>query len=131
VKRRELFQAMAATAVGVNLMGREALDGAASPAPRKGASFTTRIRRLELRHTWTTTMSSSATRDTLHTQYNRDGITGYGEGAGIVRYQQSALGGQKALEALLPLIASADPYSYEKLLKDLDRRLRKMANATG
>ena len=123
MKRRELFQAMAATAVGVNLMGREVFDGSASPAPQKGATFTTRIRRLELRHTWTTTMSSSATRDTLHTQYDRDGITGYGEGAGIVRYQQSALGGQKALEALLPLIASADPYSYEKLLKDLDRRL--------
>ena len=121
--RRELFQALAATAVGANLMGKEAFDGSASPAPRKGPTFTTQVRRLELRHTWTTTMSSSATRDTLHTQYDRDGITGYGEGAGIVRYQQSALSGQKALEALLPLIVSADPWSYEKLLKELDRRL--------
>ena len=69
MKRRELFQAMAATAVGVNLMGREAFDGSASPAPQKGATFTTRIRRLELRHTWTTTMSSSSYRDTLHTQF--------------------------------------------------------------
>ena len=121
MNRRELLQTLAATTAGLALTGREVAPAAAPAATT--ASFTTQVRRLELRHTWTTTMSSSATRDTLHTQYRRDGITGYGEGAGIVRYQQSALGGQKALEALLPLITAADPWSYEKLLKDLDRRL--------
>ena len=121
MNRRELLQTLAATTTGLALTGRGAAPAAVPAATT--ASFTTQVRRLELRHTWTTTMSSSATRDTLHTQYRRDGITGYGEGAGIVRYQQSALGGQKALEALLPLITAADPWSYEKLLKDLDRRL--------
>jgi len=124
MKRRELFQTLAATAAGAALLGKDAFAGTApSPAPSKGTTFTTQVRRLELRHTWTTTMSSSAYRDTLHVQFRRDGLTGYGEGAGIVRYQQSALGGQQALEALLPLITAADPWCYEKLLKDLDRRL--------
>jgi L-alanine-DL-glutamate epimerase-like enolase superfamily enzyme len=121
MKRRELFQTLAAAAAGSALLGREVLD---SPKPEpRGCSFSTRIQRLQLRHTWTTTMSSSAYRDTLYATYTRDGITGYGEGAGIVRYQQDALGGQKALAPLHDLITAADPFQFDKLLKELDRRL--------
>ena len=123
MKRRELFQTLAAATVGTHLLGQ-------SPAPRPplrlaqgGTTFTTRIRRLELRHTWTTTMSSSAYRDTLHAEYTRDGLTGYGEGAGIVRYQQSAKGGQAALDAVLALITAAEPWHFEKLVAELDRKL--------
>ncbi|MBL0313353.1 MAG: dipeptide epimerase [Holophagaceae bacterium] len=124
MKRRELFQTMATATAGAALLGR---DGLAAPRHRAEGhgttAFSTQVRRLQLRHTWTTTMSSSAYRDTLHAQFTRDGITGYGEGAGIVRYQQNALGGQKALEALQSVITSADPWRFEKFLADLDRRL--------
>jgi L-alanine-DL-glutamate epimerase-like enolase superfamily enzyme len=124
MKRRELFQALAATTAGAMLMGREGLDGPGTiRSPRGVTTFSTKVRRLELKHLWTTTMSSSAYRDTLHVQYVRDGITGYGEGAGIVRYNQSALGGQKALEAVQALITAADPWHFEKLLAELNRRL--------
>jgi L-alanine-DL-glutamate epimerase-like enolase superfamily enzyme len=124
MKRRELLQALAAATAGATLLGRD-LPGTQSPSlVRRGeGAFSTQVRRLELRHTWTTTMSSSAYRDTLHAQYQRDGITGYGEGAGLVRYQQNALGGQKALEAVHALITSADPWHLEKLWKALDQRL--------
>ena len=122
MNRRDLLQACMAVTAGTALMGRGPA-GAAPAASAPGATFTTEVKRLRLRHTWTTTMSSSAYRDTLHTRYPRAGIIGYGEGAGIVRYQQSALGGQKALEALVPLITAGDPLGYEKLLRDLDRRL--------
>ncbi len=124
MKRRELLQALAAATAGPALLGRGLPDPPAAkpPAPR-AAAFTTRIRRLELRHTWTTTMSSSAYRDTLHAQFTRDGITGYGEGAGIVRYKQDAEGGRKALEAVTDLITGGDPWSFDKLLAELDRRL--------
>jgi len=124
MKRRELFQTLAATTAGTMLLGREALDSVGPGTSARGVTtFSTQIRRLELKHLWTTTMSASATRDTLHVQYHRDGITGYGEGAGIVRYQQSALGGQKALAAVHALITAADPWHFEKLLAELDRRL--------
>ncbi|BDU72846.1 dipeptide epimerase [Mesoterricola silvestris] len=124
MKRRELFQALAAATAGSALLGRDLLDAPPAPAAAPRApGFTTRIRRLELRHTWTTTMSSSAYRDTLHAEFTRDGITGYGEGAGIVRYQQSALGGQQALEAVASLITGGDPWTFDKLLAELDRRL--------
>jgi L-alanine-DL-glutamate epimerase-like enolase superfamily enzyme len=124
MKRRELFQTLAAASVGAAAFGREAFDKAGPSSGGRGeTTFSAQVRRLELRHTWTTTMSSSSHRDTLHAQYTRDGITGYGEGAGIVRYQQSALAGQKALEPLQALICSADPWHFEKLLAELDRRL--------
>ncbi|MDE3246486.1 MAG: dipeptide epimerase, partial [Acidobacteriota bacterium] len=122
MKRRELFQTIAAATTGAALLGG---DGPApSPVKKSGATtFSTQIQRLMLRHTWTTTMSSSAYRDTLYAQFTRDGITGYGEGAGIVRYQQNALGGQKALEGVRKLITDADPWKFAQLLADLDRRL--------
>ena len=70
-------------------------------APPAGPpSLSTRIVRLNLQHTWTTTMSSSQYRDTLHVAYSRDGITGHGEGAPIVRYHEDALGAQKAVEGV-------------------------------
>lgn len=40
--------------------------------------FETEIVRLKLRHTWTTVMSSSDYRDTLHVRLTRDGMTGRG-----------------------------------------------------
>ena len=74
----------------------------------------TEIVRLKLRHTWTTTMSSSAYRDTLQVRYTRDGITGHGEGAPIVRYQENAAGAQQAAESVRDLVTAADPWAVRK-----------------
>lgn len=122
MNRRELLQALAAATAGSALLSPEALAAAPTAAPA-ATTFTTDVKRLTLRHAWTTTMSTSAYRDTLHARYRREGVTGYGEGAGIVRYNQSALGGQKALAALQDFITTANPWHYERLLGDLDRRL--------
>lgn len=83
----------------------------------------TEVIRLKLRHTWTTTMSSSEYRDTLHLRYTRDGITGYGEGAPIVRYHEDAVGGQKALESMRNLLTSADPWQFDKLMAEVFRKV--------
>ena len=74
------------------------------------------IKRLALRHTWTTTMSSSDFRDTIHLRYTRDGVTGYGEGAPIPRYGESAASALHALEVLAPWLATADPWRFDPLL---------------
>ncbi len=74
------------------------------------------IKRLALRHTWTTTMSSSDFRDTVRLRYIRDGVTGYGEGAPISRYGESAASALQALEALTPWLATADPWRFDPLL---------------
>ena len=72
-----------------------ALPLAGSAAPAR-SSMETEIRKLKLRHTWTTTMSSSEFRETLHVAFRSGGVIGRGEGAPIVRYHESAQSAQKA-----------------------------------
>jgi L-alanine-DL-glutamate epimerase-like enolase superfamily enzyme len=106
MNRRDFMKTGAvAGAVGAGAGGA---DAAASP------SFTTKIVRLNLQHTWTTTMSSSQYRDTLHTTYTRDGITGHGEGAPIVRYHEDAAGAQKA----------ADSVQFGKIMAEVFERVK-------
>ena len=101
-----------------------------APGPKQApvaASSSTRLEieivRLKLRHTWTTTMSSSEYRDTLHVRYIRDGITGHGEGAPIVRYQENAVGAQQAAESVRDLVSTADPWQFAKLQMEIARRI--------
>jgi L-alanine-DL-glutamate epimerase-like enolase superfamily enzyme len=114
VNRRDLIKA-AAAAPAVLLPA-----GHASPMP---AYLETKILRLNLQHTWTTTMSSSAWRDTLHVAYARDGITGHGEGAPIVRYHEDAEGARQAVESVRDLILAADPLHFSNLMADVFRRV--------
>ena len=81
------------------------------------------IKRLKLRHTWTTVMSSSDYRDTFFLKLTRDGITGVGEGAPIIRYKESAETAKKALSGILPLLESADPWHYRTLLNEVSRKV--------
>jgi len=92
-------------------------------AQRRGAAVETRITRLNLRHTWTTVMSSSEYRDTLVVRYERDGIAGLGEGAPIVRYQEDAKGAQAAVESVRDYLAGADPRRFRKVLAEVFRRI--------
>jgi len=77
------------------------------------------LKRLMLRHTWTTTMSSSAYRDTVQVHYRRDGISGYGEGAPIVRYQEFPEAAKQAITAITDKIVAGDPRMYQKYLAQL------------
>jgi L-alanine-DL-glutamate epimerase-like enolase superfamily enzyme len=81
----------------------------------------TEIVRLRLRHTWTTTMSSSDYRDTLYVRYRRDGLTGIGEGAPIARYHEDAAGCQQAVESVADFLGSADPLEFDKTLAQVFR----------
>src|SRR5215468_1313078 len=94
MNRRTFFQ----TAALAGLPMTEAVAADTKP------HLTTKVVRLNLQHTWTTTMSSSQYRDTLHVAYEKDGITGHGEGAPIVRYHEDALGAQKAVESLREML---------------------------
>lgn len=82
------------------------------------------IVRLKLRHTWTTTMSSSEFRDTLHVKITRDGITGIGEGAPIVRYDEDAVRGKAAVESVRDLLTSESPLRHEKIMQEVRKRFR-------
>ena len=84
--------------------------------PQTNASLDAKIVRLNLRHTWTTVMSSSDYRDTLQLKYRRDGITGVGEGAPIPRYNENADGALKAVNSVLPTLTVGDPRAFAKML---------------
>src|SRR5689334_11855970 len=104
MKRREFLET---TMAAIPL-----LTGPPRASAAQGTTVSTEIIRLNLKHTWTTVMSSSDYRDTLHVRYTRDGITGYGEGAPIVRYNESATTGKAAVEKNRDLLESADPAAF-------------------
>jgi len=99
------------------------------PAPGRGKKaaapdgLEAEVMRLRLRHTWTTTMSSSEYRDTLHLRLTREGVTGVGEGAPIVRYHENAEDARKAIEAARGVILAGDLWPLETFLAEAYRAL--------
>jgi L-alanine-DL-glutamate epimerase-like enolase superfamily enzyme len=114
MNRREILKFAGAVSAG-SVLPLPALSGQ-SLTPQEKGEVQCSLKRLMLRHTWTTTMSSSQYRDTVQVQYKRDGITGYGEGAPIVRYQEYPEQAQRAIEAIKEQISSGDPWKYQKYL---------------
>ena len=110
MKRRDLFKALGAGAV-------------AAPVLAGAPTIESKVVRLKLRHTWTTVMSSSDYRDTVHLRYTREGVTGVGEGAPIVRYHENAESAQKAIDSVQGLLASADPRQFAKIMAEVFRRV--------
>ena len=86
----------------------------AAAGPR--TTISARSMRLDLVNTWTTVMSSSTFRETLGVSVVSGGITGVGEGAPIVRYNESAAQGIEIVNGLREVFAGADPSQYVKLL---------------
>jgi L-alanine-DL-glutamate epimerase-like enolase superfamily enzyme len=113
----------AAAMTDVSAGGADAGGGAGPEATIGSAGLRTEVVRLKLRHTWTTTMSSSDYRDTLYVRYTRGGLTGVGEGAPIVRYHESAVEGERALQPLRELVESADPMAWAALEAEVAGRL--------
>jgi len=68
-------------------------------------------------------MSSSDFRDTLHVRLVRDGVTGHGEGAPIIRYKENAAGAEEAVLSVRDLMTGSDPWQFEKLLGEIFRRV--------
>jgi L-alanine-DL-glutamate epimerase-like enolase superfamily enzyme len=127
MNRRSLLKTAGAASLLACLPGNTsafAADGAAGQDPdqslgQKGSSVTTKIVRLNLRHTWTTVMSASTYRDTFFVNYKHDGITGVGEGAPIVRYKESAESAREAVNSVLPLLDSSDPEQFQKVMTEV------------
>lgn len=80
-------------------------------------------RRLTLKHTWTTVMSSSTYRDTFFVEYSRDGVTGTGEGAPIQRYNESAAQAIERFGKEREWLEAADPWQFTKLMGEVFRRV--------
>lgn len=122
MERRDWLKTTAAAAA--SLVPFERVARAAGISIGDGpATIRTEVVRLNLQHTWTTTMSSSSYRDVLYVRYTRDGITGIGEGAPIVRYHEDAIGAKKAVDGLAEFLSTANPLHFAKLDAEILKRL--------
>lgn len=111
MQRRSFFKTAAAAST-LPLLAQK-------PAIPEGVSLDASVFRLQLKHTWTTVMSSSDYRDILHLEYTRAGVKGIGEGAPIVRYNENAVDGKKIIDSLSQEMLSRDPFAYRKYLRDI------------
>jgi len=121
ISRRELLKRAGAAGAGVAMLPE--LYAAETELASGKAEVSVEVKRLMLRHTWTTHMSSSAFRDTVHVRYTRDGVTGFGEGAPIIRYKETAELARQALLAVSAELAAGDPRRFDKLLAQVRRSL--------
>lgn len=112
MNRRDWIKSVAASPVALN---------AASPASQMTIDAETV--RLNLKHTWTTTMSSSDYRDVLYIRWSASGFIGRGEGAPIVRYKESAASATQAVSSIKALLLKSDPQKYRKILQEVFARL--------
>ncbi|HYO82659.1 MAG TPA: dipeptide epimerase [Bryobacteraceae bacterium] len=99
------------------------MAGASLVASAADRAVETEVVRLKLKHTWTTTMSSSEYRDNLYVRLVADGLTGVGEGAPIVRYKENAANAAKAVESLTPMLVRSDFRQYRAATQSVFSKL--------
>lgn len=129
MNRRQCLKLVGLTAAlpaATSPLGALRAEAESMPGP---ASVNASLQRLNLRHTWTTTMSSSQYRETVLVKYSRDGIVGYGEGAPIVRYKEFPAEAVKAVEAIATQITAGDPLAYRKHLAAIRKALGEQQHA--
>lgn len=123
MNRRDWLQLTAAAGMATALPTSVSRASANAPGTPQPSSVNVDIKRLNLQHTWTTTMSSSTYRETVNVRYSRAGLTGYGEGAPIIRYKEFPADAKQAIDANLAQIASGDPTKFAPFLADIRKRL--------
>ncbi len=123
MQRRDWLKTTAAAAAAAAVPFDRLAAAAESVAAGGPATIRTEVVRLNLKHTWTTTMSSSTYRDVLFVRYTRDGITGVGEGAPIIRYHEDAVGAKKVVDGLADFLATANPLHFAKLDAEVLKRV--------
>jgi L-alanine-DL-glutamate epimerase-like enolase superfamily enzyme len=122
MNRRDWLRTTGGLSAGCLFPGLASLPAlAAEPA---GCTWQASVTRLRLRHTWTTTMSSSEYRDTIQVHLNSDGVAGVGEGAPIVRYHENAEDGKKAIDAINPFLQGVNPWHFEKVMAEVSQQMQ-------
>lgn len=124
MNRREWLRLTSAAGIASTVSTAPAVFGSTkTPYSTPAAAVDVQLKRLNLQHTWTTTMSSSTYRETVNIRYSRDGLTGYGEGAPIIRYKEFPAEAKQAIDANLAAIADGDPAFFSSFLEDIRKRL--------
>jgi L-Ala-D/L-Glu epimerase len=125
IKRRDLLKAAGIAGIAAAVPSFAQMAGNANTASKSNdmTKLETEIKRLNLRHTWTTTMASDTFRETVHVRYTRDGVTGFGEAAPIIRYKEYPKEAKQAIDAIATAIEAGDPWRFDAFLADIRKKL--------
>ena len=80
-------------------------------------------RRLNLAHTWTIARNSSDYKDNVFVALEKEGITGLGEAAPNVRYNETAALTSEHIRSVENFLAGYDFFQYENLINGLRERI--------
>jgi L-alanine-DL-glutamate epimerase-like enolase superfamily enzyme len=95
-----------------------------APAAAQQTRYRVESYRVQLQHTWTTTMSSSDYRDVIYFLLTRGPISGVGEGAPIVRYRESADEAKRFARELAEWFRDGtDLMQYRKIIGAIHRKI--------
>ena len=122
MNRRQWLQASGG--IGAGMAFAKLGDMPAWAGSSANCNWEASVKRLKLRHTWTTTMSSSAYRDTIFVTVENDDVKGVGEGAPIVRYHENAEEGAKAITAITSSLDEANLWHSEKLMEKVSKQMQ-------
>lgn len=123
MNRRDWLRITGATGIAASFSTAPAIASTENASSQPPSLVKVDLKRLNLQQTWTTTMSSSTYRETVNVTYARNGLTGHGEGAPIVRYKEFPAEARQAIEANLDHIAAGDPAFFESFLADTRQKL--------
>jgi len=107
-------------ASGKAIVGLSALNAGVLPItqltgfsdPTGGAMLEYKIKELNLRHTWTIARNSSDVKRNVFVIYTRDGISGIGEAAPNVRYDETPESTIELIKKAKPLVEKFDPWHF-------------------
>ena len=90
-------------------------SASAKSARANGAKLSHEIKQLNLKHTWTIARGSSDYKRNVIVTLEKDGITGYGEAAPNVRYNETPESTVEVIEKARPLFESGDLWKFNEL----------------
>lgn len=120
MKRREFLTALGAgAAAGLNPAWARSLS--LISAQDKGGNMRVRyeIKTLNLRHTWTISRNSSNYKNNVFVYLEKNGITGIGEAAPNIRYDETPESTVEFIQRAIPILEKANPWEFVQLGLDI------------
>ena len=77
-----------------------------------GTMLEYKIKDLKLRHTWTIARNSSNVKHNVFVKYTKNGVSGIGEAAPNIRYNETAESTIEVVKKAMPLAEKFDPYHF-------------------
>jgi L-alanine-DL-glutamate epimerase-like enolase superfamily enzyme len=82
--------------------------------------ISTKIRKLQLRNTWTISRNSSSFKENVFVEIEKDSVVGYGEAAPNVRYGETPEMTEKTINKVSEVLLKQDLFKYSQVKEMLD-----------